>query len=162
ILLDRYDDANALEDGVWRFGLGLSAPGSIDFFFNDGDSTAGYAGRFHAAALGGTAPYDGEFHHYAAVVDLSAPSAVDKVRLYLDGHLIPTHIIHEDGASDYNRFRTDSDLPILAGARRSSQAGTEDVIPGRMDEVRISAGVLAPEQFLIGPEITAVFQWSLY
>lgn len=161
VLLDRYDESNAASDGVWRFGVGLSNHGSIDFFFNDGDTNSGYSGRFHAATAGGIAPYDGLFHHYAAAIDLSAVSAIDKVKLYLDGYPVQMTILNEDGVSSYKHLRTDSNLPVLVGARRS-QSGTADAIPGRIDEVRLTAGVLAPKQFLIGPNVTAVQEWSLY
>ncbi|MBZ0256526.1 CotH kinase family protein, partial [bacterium] len=76
VLVDRYDDANASEDGVWRFGAGLYSNGSLDFILNDEDRSNGYAGRLHVTAPS-TIWSDGEFHHYAAVVNLDSSSFQD-------------------------------------------------------------------------------------
>ena len=160
ILLDRYNEANAPVDGVWRFGIGLSSPGSLDFILNDGDANSGYEGRLHIATAGGAAPGDGAFHHYAAVVDLQEASMLEKVRIYRDGNPLPVAVIHDDGESNYNRLRMNSDLPVTVGAR-STAVSTADVVPGRVDEVRLSAGALTPDLFL-HPQGVAVEDWALY
>ncbi|HQH71090.1 MAG TPA: hypothetical protein PK360_03320, partial [bacterium] len=159
VLLDRYNEASAAVDGVWRFGIGLSSPVSLDFILNDGDDDSGYEGRLQIAAAG-AAPGDGAFHHYAAVVDLEAESILDKVKLYRDGNPLPVTVVHDDGQSNYNRLRVDSDTPVTIGARPAA-AGTADAVPGRVDEARITAGALTPGLFL-HPAGVAVGGWALY
>lgn len=162
VLVDRYDDANASVNGVWRFGLNLSAPGSLDFFLNDGDRTLGFSGRLHVATLEPVYPEDAEFHHFAAVVDLTDQALPLKVRLYVNGIEQPTHIVHDDGAASYNRFRTGSDQPVLIGAR-FSPTGTADVLDGRIDEVRLMSVALSPSAFLNPPQDPVeVIDWALY
>ena len=159
VLVDRYDEANAAVDGVWRFAAGLSETGSLDFLLNDASSDSGFNGRLHIATGSGAVIYDGLFHHYAAVVDLD--DAMQPVTLYIDGNQIETQVVNYEDGLAYDQLRTDSDLPIMVGARRTA-AGTTDVLPGRIDEVRLSAGALAPEEFLHGPDITDVADWALY
>jgi len=53
-----------------------------------------------------------------------------------------------------------SDLPVTVGAR-STAVSTADVVPGRVDEVRLSAGALTPDLFL-HPQGVAVEDWALY
>ncbi|MDX9752566.1 MAG: lamin tail domain-containing protein [bacterium] len=160
ILLDRYLDADAEDDGIWRFGLNLSQPGSLDFFFNDLDSNDGYAGRLHIASLLDVVPQDGSFHHFAAVVNLNNAQLVDKVQLFVDAQPVQTWIVYEDSQSYYESMRTNSGLPVVIGAKRTAN-GTGDVLEGAIDEVRISAVSLVPEEFLHLPG-TAVLDWSLY
>ncbi len=159
ILVDRYDEANASVDGVWRFAAGLSETGSLDFLLNDASANSGFNERLHTATSGGAVIYDGLFHHYAAVVNLK--NTMQPVLLYVDGNKVEAQITHYEDGLAYDKLRTDSDLPIMVGARRTA-AGTTDVLPGRIDEVRLSAGALTPDQFLNGPDITAVSDWALY
>lgn len=160
VLVDRYDDANASEDGVWRFGAGLYTDGSLDFILNDEDRSNGYAGRLHVTAPS-TIWSDGEFHHYAAVVNLDSFSFQDRVRLYRNGRLVPSLIVNDDGESQYNRFRNQSDLPILIGGRRVAGVGTVDVVKGSIDEVKLTAAALEPQAFLNPPD-PSVDEWALY
>jgi|GEM_PF-5699067 spore coat protein CotH len=163
ILVDRYDDANAPIDGVWRFAVNLTNPGSLDFFFNDGDADSGYTGRLHITTAGRVVPTDGAFHHYAVVLNLTSPTVKEKVHLFVDGiPILSTAIYHDDGDSDYDRLREESDLPVMIGARRAAD-GTTDVLRGRIDEVRITAGVLDRQAFLHpSSEQPSVDDWSLY
>ena len=160
VLVDRYDDANASRDGVWRFGAGMNMDGSLDFILNDEDRNSGYMGRLHISAPSAIWS-DGEFHHYAAVVNLDSSSFFDRVRLYRNGRLLPSSIIHDDGESQYNRFRNQSDLPILVGARRIEGVGAIDVLKGSIDEVRLTAAALEPQAFLNPPD-PSVMDWALY
>ncbi|MDP8246417.1 MAG: lamin tail domain-containing protein [Candidatus Hinthialibacter antarcticus] len=160
VLVDRYDDANASQDGVWRFAAGMNGDRSLDFILNDEDRSSGYFGRLHISAPA-TIWSDGEFHHYAAVVNLDSSSFQDRVRLYRNGRQVPSQIIHDDGESQYNRFRNQSDLPILIGARRVAGVGTVDVLKGSIDEVRLTAAALEPQAFLNPPD-PSVDEWALY
>ncbi|MEW6237161.1 MAG: lamin tail domain-containing protein [Candidatus Omnitrophota bacterium] len=161
VLIDRYDEASAAVNGVWRFGLGLSQPGSLDFFFNDANAASGFGGRLHFASRDKAVPNDGVFHHYAVVVDLRAPLAGDKIRLYRDGEPIASQIVNDDGFSSYNEFRQDSRLPVLVGARRTS-VGTADALNGKIDEVRLTGEALSPKEFLHPPVQTDISDWTLY
>ncbi len=160
VLVDRYDDANASNDGVWRFGAGMNMDGSLDFILNDDDRNSGYFGRLHISAPNAIVD-DSQFHHYAAVVNLDSSSFFDRVGLYRDGRLLPSMIIHDDGESQYNRFRNQSDSPILIGARRQAGVGTVDVLKGSIDEVRLTAAALGPQAFLNPPD-PSVEEWALY
>ncbi len=160
VLIDRYDEENADVDGVWRFGMGLHQPGSLDFFFNDIDTDSGINGRLHISAISAV-PQDGEFHHYAVVVDLREPLISEKVRMYIDGWEVETTIVHDDGISDYDSFRTESDLPVMVGSTRLADRTTK-VFSGRIDEVRLMGEVLAPSQFLHPPTGTEIEAWTLY
>ncbi len=162
VLLDRYDESNAEQNGIWRFGIGLEGGRTLDFLFNDADTDSGFSGRLHIASRVDVVPGDAGFHHYAAVIDLQAPLVSEKVKLFVDGIQVETHIINDDGISDYDAFRQDSDQPIIVGARRAPDGSTAQVLGGHMDEVRLSAGVLTPEEFLHPPTDTSVTDWALY
>ncbi len=161
ILVDRYRETGAIEDKVWRFGIGLSNPGSLDFFLNDVGSFMGLDGRLHVASESDIVPTDGQFYHLAAVIDLRENSFNRKVRLYKDGFPVAASIVHDDGFSDYDSFRQDSDAPILVGARRAS-TGTADRLSGRMDELRLTNGALMPMQFLKPADVTPIEHWMMY
>ena len=161
-LVDRYNESNAPEEGVWRFGIGFSQSRSLDFFLNDGDSNSGFSGRLHIASREGVIPTDAEVHHYAVVVNLSEDGFTDKVCLYIDGRSISTTIVHEDGVSDYNAFRTGGAQPVYIGAKQTS-TGTAEPLQGRIDEVRLTAGALETDQFLQPVEVLpGVTDWALY
>ncbi len=163
VLVDRYDEENASRDGIWRFGVNYSMAGSLDFFFNDGDSTSGFGGRLHITTGKPVVPFDGEFHHFAAVLNLDAASVRDKVKLFVDGvPTLSTTVFHEDEESDYDSFRIGSDFPVYVGAKRMSGA-TAEVLQGRIDEVRLTVGNLDRQAFLHpSSEQPAVKDWSLF
>ncbi|MBI1390314.1 MAG: hypothetical protein GC154_17890 [bacterium] len=161
ILLDRYDELNAANDGVWRFGVGLTQPGALEFFFNDGDRNDDYTGRLHVSSAAGAVPDDGAFHHYAAVLDLNAAGVLNRVRLYIDGVRKEVRLIHAGDGANFDELRVDSDLPVLVGARRLAGVGTADVVEGAIDEVRLTLKALQSDQFL-HPVQPGVTEWSLY
>jgi spore coat protein CotH len=160
VLVDRYDEANAAQDGVWRFGVNYSKPGSLDFFFNDGDGSGGFTDRLHIASTDAVFRNDGAFHHYAVVVDLRHDFILAKVTLYVDARPVAITVVHDNGESYYSSFKQGSDIPVLIGAKRTAN-GTGDLFPGKIDEVRITANNLKPQELLHLPD-TEVLGWMLY
>ena len=162
VLVDRYDQAQALERGVWRLAANLSEPGSLDFLLNDADSMLGWPGRLHIATEQPIAWSEGVFHHVAAVIDLNETSFLRKVRLFIDGEPQTVRLVHEDGVSDYERLPANTGQPVTIGARTAGDS-TVEAWHGRIDELRISGSALEPAAFLHPPaDPVQVDHWSLF
>lgn len=88
--------------------------------------------------LSATAITDGLWHHLAMVID-SAQSGAGRAKLYMDGVL---QTVVTPYTSDLaTQFLS---APVFIGSR----AGSELKFTGELDDIRISAAALTPEQFL--------------
>lgn len=126
-------DSAAADPGLFSFGNGTAA-GSFSASIA---ATGGAASRYvpyasalnsDAAAVGGA---DGGWHHYALVIDGDAVGA-DQARLYVDGVQASSLAMASGG-----------DAPGLSSTF-SIGAG----FSGLIDDVRLTAGALAPAQFM--------------
>lgn len=116
----------------------------LDYVWSTGTLSLAFSPVPDAPVAAPIAIHAGEWHHVAAVYDEaggSAPSAPARVSLYLDGALLL--------ATDYaGAF---GGVPASSSAIGANQGGSADLFFGRIDDLRISGVVLAPEQFLGGP-----------
>ncbi len=85
----------------------------------------------------GSFPQDGGWHHYAVTVDTRVAGS-RRLQMYVDG----VRLVEVDGGAGegagWGRF------PLFIGAR----GGSGLFFVGELDEVRLSRGVLTPDQFL--------------
>ena len=104
--------------------------------------TGGFNGeRFTAGTdIGG----DGQWHHIAAIVDPDESSATETVRLYLDGIRQTNHLGSRSG-SHLEAYR------LYIGSRN----GTGSPFKGKIDDIRITEGVLDPSEFMSTSDRTA-------
>ena len=116
---------------------GAAYPGSFYIYAREGVMVRGSNGRYNGEKFDSGSICDGQWHHLAVIVNPAGETAADKVQLYLDG-------VRQTGHWQNN---TDS---ILRPYRLyvGSRGGTALPFKGRIDDVRITEGVLSPSQFL--------------
>jgi hypothetical protein len=130
-------DSAALDMGLFSFGNDTDAGSFSASIAAAGGAASRYvpypdALNSDATAVGGA---DGDWHHYALVIDGDVIGA-DQARLYVDGELADSSAMASDAATLLSAvFRIGDDV---AGAR----------FTGLIDDMRITAGVLSPEQFM--------------
>ena len=134
---------------------GANVPGSFVTYFSASEhsfrSQLRDAGDKWTISMQKTAsglPYvEGGWHHVALVMDITgAETGSGKSKLYVDGELIPG--LESAPAATIRNFL---DLKFVVG-------GGGDYVPGRffrgdVDDIRITAGCLTPDQFLKFPTI---------
>ena len=81
---------------------------------------------------------DGQWHHIAVIVNPAGATAVDQVQLYLDG-------VRQTKRGQYNNLGS-----CLMGRRLyiGSRGGTSYPFKGKIDDVRVTEGVLSTNEFL--------------
>ena len=96
-------------------------------------SKPGYNGeRFTSGTI-----CDGQWHHVAIIVDPTTNVATDAVRLYVDGTRQTNHT-HSDAEPYLSAYR------LYIGSR----GGASLPFKGKIDDIRITEGVLSTDQFL--------------
>ena len=80
---------------------------------------------------------DGRWHHLAAIISPSETEASKTVQLYLDGVRQGNHVGNKDG-SYLNSYQ------LYIGSR----GGVSSAFKGKIDDVRITEGVLDPSEFM--------------
>lgn len=87
---------------------------------------------------------DGQWHHVALVVDPSGDSPSETVQLYLDGVRQANHVGNNAG-SHLGAYQ------LYVGSR----SGSQFPFKGKIDDIRITEGALAPENFMSASARTA-------
>ena len=119
-----------------------SAAGSFGAFKSVGGASAEFVPYAGALNSESAAP-DGEWHHYALVIDGDA-SGADQARFYVDG------VRAASGALAFDVVTLLNDTFRIGG-------GYDDAaFTGLIDDVRITAGALAPSAFMKASERTEV------
>lgn len=116
---------------------GAAYPGSLYLYAKEGVMVRGASGRYNGEKFDAGTVCDGQWHHIAAIVNPAGATAADKVQLFLDG-------VRQTGHWQNN---TDSCLRpyrLFIGSR----GGTSFPFKGKIDDIRITEGVLQPSQFL--------------
>ena len=116
---------------------GAAYPGSFYLYAKEGVMVRGSNGRYNGEKFDAGNICDGQWHHIAVIVDPAGETAADKVQLYLDG-------VRQTGHWQNN---TDSCLRpyrLYVGSR----GGSSFPFKGRIDDIRITEGALAPADFL--------------
>lgn len=116
---------------------GAAYPGSFYLYAIEGAMVRGSGGRYNGEQFDSGTICDGQWHHIAVIVDPSGATAADKVQLYLDYVRQTKHV----------QNNTDSCLRphrLYIGSR----GGTAFPFKGKIDDVRITEGVLSTSQFL--------------
>ena len=116
---------------------GAAYPGSFYLYAKEGVMVRGSNGRYNGEKFNAGDICDGQWHHVAVIVDPAGGTAADKVQLYLDG-------VRQTGHWQNN---TDSCLRpyrLYIGSR----GGSTLPFKGRIDDVRITEGVLSTDQFM--------------
>lgn len=126
-------DSTGADMGLFSFGNGTVAGSFSASIATAGGAASRYvpyadALNSDATASGGS---EGEWHHYALIIDGDA-SGADQARLYVDG------VQAASGA-----LASDTSVPAL-----SATFGIGEGFTGLIDDVRITAGALAPAQFM--------------
>ena len=84
-------------------------------------------------------PQDGLWHHYAVSVNTLVSNLTTRLEIWLDG-ILQTNVTGGAGIGTYSAGQ-----PLFIGCR----GGNELFFSGQLDDLRISEGVLTPDQFLI-------------
>lgn len=112
-------------------------PGSFYLYAKEGVMVRGSNGRYNGENFDSGNVCDGQWHHIAVIVNPTGATATDKVQLYLDCVRQTTHV----------QNNTDSCLRpyrLYIGSR----GGTSFPFKGKIDDVRITEGVLSTSQFM--------------
>jgi hypothetical protein len=127
---------------VWQ-QANLSDPGGIGVYLNDGttDSIEGYHRESGLALVTNSVPggtTSGAWHHYALEIDATNPTS-SGIQLYIDG--VPAGSFYQVGSLVATGFLNDS---FFIGRT----LGGGSLFTGKLDEFRISSGLLTPAEFL--------------
>jgi hypothetical protein len=87
---------------------------------------------------------DGQWHHYAATMDTTDSTSVYATEIWVDG-ILDTNFVSPNIPTVGSKGPMGS-YPFYIGAY---EGGTEGFFQGQMADMRISSGVLSPDQFLI-------------
>ena len=118
----------------------ITNPGSQGSFYlyaKEGVMVNGSGSGKNGVNFNGGSICDGQWHHVAVIVNPSGETAADKVQLYLDGVQQTTQV----------QNKTDSCLKphrLYIGSR----GGKTFPFKGKIDDIRITEGVLSTRQFL--------------
>ena len=128
-----------LSPNISANGAGNAAayPGSFYLYAKEGAMVRGANGRYNGENFDSGDVCDGQWHHIAVIINPAGETAADKVQLYLDGVRQTTHV----------QNNTDSCLKpyrLYIGSR----GGTAYPFKGKIDDVRITEGVLSTSQFM--------------
>ena len=101
-------------------------------------------GQYHVDKVPDTVVADDDWHHVAFVYDPFEPKGPDTFRLYLDG----VQQVQEQAAA-YSRsdFLALANAGLFIGGRRLNSNNGRYVVTGEIDDVRVTACPLVPEQF---------------
>ncbi len=114
-----------------------SSQGSFYLYAKEGVMVNGSGSGKNGVNFNGGSICDGQWHHVAVIVNPSGETAADKVQLYLDGVQQTTQV----------QNKTDSCLKphrLYIGSR----GGKTFPFKGKIDDIRITEGVLSTSQFL--------------
>ena len=111
--------------------------GVFYIYAKEGVVVKGKNGRYNGERFDSGNICDGQWHHVAAIVDPTAATAVDQVQLYLDG-IRQTGHVHSNDDSCLRPQR------LYIGSR----GGTSYSFKGKIDDVRITEGILSTNEFL--------------
>ena len=111
--------------------------GSFYIYAKEGVMVKGGNGRYNGEQFDNGDICDGQWHHIAVIVNPSGATAVDQVQLYLDGVRQTKHVQNNTGSS-LSAYR------LYIGSR----GGTSLPFKGKIDDVRITEGILSPSEFL--------------
>ena len=92
------------------------------------------------------APLDSNWHHYAVVIDRAYADTLRRITLYTDGNKVGT--VDDNGTSP---VADQAFLNTILSIGLRQDGGAPFV--GYLDELRISEGILTPEQFLYRPAV---------
>ena len=116
----------------------LDSKGSFYIYAKEGVMVKGSNGNYNGEQFDKGNICDGEWHHIAVIVNPAGATAVDQVQLYLDG-------VRQTKRGQYNNLGSN------LGAYRlyiGSRGGTSYPFKGKIDDVRITEGILSTNEFL--------------
>ena len=112
--------------------------GCFYIYANEGVMVRGGNGNYNGEQFDKGNICDGQWHHIAVIVNPAGEKAVDQVQLYLDG-------VRQTKRGAYNNLGSNlSAYRLYIGSR----GGTSLPFKGKIDDVRITEGVLDPSEFL--------------
>ena len=116
---------------------GAAYPGGFYLYAKEGAMVRGSNSRYNGENFDSGNVCDGQWHHIAVIINPSGETAADQVQLYLDGVRQTTHVQNNAG-SCLRPYR------LYIGSR----GGSSYPFKGRIDDVRITEGVLSTSQFM--------------
>ena len=112
--------------------------GSFYIYANEGVMVKGGNGNYNGEQFDKGNICDGQWHHIAVIVNPAGTTAVDQVQLYLDG-------VRQTKRGAYNNLGSNlSAYRLYIGSR----GGTSFPFKGKIDDVRVTEGILSTNEFL--------------